>query len=174
MRSVLQAVIVSIRIASLPSLSYGQQAGSGADRSYLTWTAARATQVGRSTRVNGRVGGAFDFRITHTEHAYNYKIRATWLTSEVIRATARLAQLSERLSDEQTEVLVSEAEAAGDAVILVEIDPREGSGVIPPEWIATLQPKSDVHEVIQLGTSLLGLVVFPRERHLDARVRDLD
>jgi len=49
----------------------------------------------------------------------------------VIQATARLLQLSERLSDGQVEELVREATAAGDVVILVEIDPREGSGVIP-------------------------------------------
>jgi hypothetical protein len=36
------------------------------------------------------------------------------------------------------------------------------------------QAGRDVHEVTQLGTSLLGLVVFPRERHLDAHVRNLN
>ena len=36
---------------------------------------------------------------------------------------------------------MAEAEAAGDAVILVEIDPREGSGVIPLDWRVFLQPK---------------------------------
>ena len=32
----------------------------------------------------------------------------------------------------------------------------------------------DVHVVTQLGTALLGLIVFPREQHLDARVGSLD
>ena len=36
------------------------------------------------------------------------------------------------------------------------------------------QTGADVHEVTQLGSSLLGLVIFPREKHLDAHVRDLD
>jgi len=92
-------------------------------------------------RVNGRVGGAFDLRIVHTEHSYNYKLRATWLTPEVVRATARLAQLSDSLTDDQAETLVREAEQSGDLIFLVEIDPREGSGVIPLDWVALLQPK---------------------------------
>jgi hypothetical protein len=92
-------------------------------------------------RANGRVGGRFDFRVIHTERAYNYKLRATWLTPEVIRATARLEQLRLRLSDEQTQALVADAEASAQTVILVEIDPREGSGVIPLDWQAILQPK---------------------------------
>lgn len=36
------------------------------------------------------------------------------------------------------------------------------------------QAGADVHEVTQLGTSLLGLVVFPKERKLDARIQGLD
>ena len=110
-------------------------------QSYLSWSANQVEQIGRSTRVNGRVGGIFDFRVVHTEHAYNYKLRATWLTPDVIRATARSLQFSKRLTDAQTEALVAEAEAAGDTVFLVEIDPREGSGVIPNDWTAFLQPK---------------------------------
>ena len=63
------------------------------------------------------------------------------MTPEVIRATARLVQLADGLSDEQTHQLVAEAEGAGDTVILVEIDPREGSGIIPREWTALLMPR---------------------------------
>ena len=77
------------------------------------------------------MGGRLDTRILSREHSYNYKLRATWLTPEVIRATARLAQVRNWLSVEETLALVAEAEAAGDTVILVEIDPREGSGVVP-------------------------------------------
>jgi len=107
---------------------------------FLTWSVGEAERIGKSTRINGRVGGALDFRIVHTEHSYNYKLRATWLTREVIQATARLLQLSERLTDDQTAELVHEAIAAGDIVMLVEIDPREGSGVIPNDWSAFLGP----------------------------------
>ena len=34
--------------------------------------------------------------------------------------------------------LVSAAQAAGEIIIQVEIDPREGSGVIPNDWVALL------------------------------------
>ena len=44
---------------------------------------------------------------------------------------------------EETLALVAEAEAAGDTVILVEIDPREGSGVIPRDWLSLLRPKRE-------------------------------
>lgn len=50
------------------------------------------------------------------------------MTPDVIGANARLLQLSLRLSDDQTRKLVAEAEAIRDTVILVELDPREGSG----------------------------------------------
>jgi hypothetical protein len=106
---------------------------------YLTWTRAQAERIGRSARVNGRVWGDQD--LIHSERALSYKLRATWLTADVIRATARLAQLSESLSDEQTNALVREAEAAGDTVVLVEIDPDEGSGVVPLDWVALLGPR---------------------------------
>jgi hypothetical protein len=72
------------------------------------------------------------------ERSCNYKLRATWLTPEVIRATAQLAGIRRGLSDAQAEAMLAEAEAAGGTVVLVEIDPREGSGVIPNDWTATL------------------------------------
>jgi len=108
---------------------------------YLSWSEDQAEKVGKSMRADGRAGGRFDFRVIRTERAVNYKLRATWLTPEVIRATARLEQIRRRLSDEQTMSLVAEAEAAGHTVVLVEIDPREGSGVIPLDWRALLQVK---------------------------------
>ena len=37
--------------------------------------------------------------------------------------------------------LLHEAEAAADTIVMVELDPREGSGVIPLDWAAYLQPK---------------------------------
>lgn len=116
---------------------------------YLNWSAAQAERVGKSTRINGRVGGVLDFRVVHTEHSYNYKLRATWLTREVIQATVRLLQLTERLTDGQAEELVREATAAGDVVMLVEIDPREGSGVIPNGWSAFLGPAGNDRDVVR-------------------------
>ena len=124
------------------------------DRAFLTWTRQYAESLGRSMRQDGRVGGAFDFRVVHTEHSYNYKLRATWLTPEVIRATARLAQLSGGLSDEETNALIREAELPDATVILVEIDPQEGSGVIPLDWVALMRPKgSDSNSNGVRGTS---------------------
>ncbi len=112
------------------------------DDSYLTWTDQYCLSIGKAMMAKGRVGGFYwGLRIRHTERSYNYKLRATWFTPDVIRANARLEQRRNRLTDEQSRLLVSEAEAAGDTVILVEIDPSQGSGVIPLEWQAYLQPK---------------------------------
>ena len=108
---------------------------------YLSWSGKQAEAVGLPMYRRGRVGGFLDTRLLKTDRAYNYKLAATWLTPDVIRATARLTQLRERLSEAETRALVKEAEVAGDTVIMVEIDPREGSGVIPNEWQAFLQPK---------------------------------
>lgn len=108
---------------------------------YVSWSAKQAETVGREMYKTGRVGGFFDMRVLKTDRAFNYKLAATWLTPDAIRATARLAQLSGRLSDAETRDLVQRAEAAGDTVVMVEIDPREGSGVIPNDWQAFLQPK---------------------------------
>ena len=110
------------------------------DESWLRWSAAQAQNVGKAAYVQGRVGGIFDTRLLKTERSYNYKLAATWVTHDVIRATARMQQLTARLSDEDTRRLVAEAEQAGDTVVMVEIDPREGSGVIPNDWLAFLQP----------------------------------
>lgn len=108
---------------------------------YLEWTAKQAQQVGRAMRVNGQVGKSLDWRVVNTDRSYNYKLRATWLTPEVLRASARLIQLAEGLTNDQARALVSEGEAVAGTVILVEIDPREGSGVIPSGWTARLQPR---------------------------------
>ena len=44
------------------------------------------------------------------------------------------------MSDQQTAALITEAEAQDGTVVMVEIDPREGSGVIPNDWAAFLEP----------------------------------
>lgn len=111
------------------------------DEAYLTLSASQAEGVVKNMRESSKIGSMFDLRGIHTSRSVNYKFRATWLTPEVVRATARLQQLRNRLSDQQTRELVAEAESAGDTVFLVEIDPREGSGVIPNDWRAILQPK---------------------------------
>ncbi len=112
----------------------------GADQGWLLWDAPRAQAIGKAAYVQGRVGGIFDTRLLKTERSYNYKLAATWMTGDVIRATARVLQISQRLSNEDALAMVAEAEAVGDTVVMVEIDPREGSGVIPSDWSAFLQP----------------------------------
>jgi hypothetical protein len=94
-------------------------------------------------------------------------LRATWFTPEVIRASARFAQIRNRWSDEKTCSLVAEAESVRDTVFLIEIDPREGSGVIPQDWEAYLQMIGDggkgISESAVIGTktsSLRDNVVF--------------
>jgi hypothetical protein len=84
-------------------------------------------------------GGWLDTRILTTERSYNYKLAATWLTPDVIRATARLEQLCRHLDAEAARRLVAEADSTTHTVVMIEIDPREGAGVIPNDWLALLQ-----------------------------------
>lgn len=110
-----------------------------ADDAWLAWSGARAQAIGKAGYVQGRVGGIFDTRFLKTERSYNYKLAATWFTPDVIRASARTIQLADRLTDDEARRLVAEAEQNGKTAIMVEIDPREGSGVIPNDWAAFLQ-----------------------------------
>lgn len=111
-----------------------------ADDEWLTWTAARALAIGKVAYATGRVGSWFDTRLLKTERSFNYKLAATWMTLDAVRATARLAQLSEHLTADEARALVRDAEVPGQTVVMVEVDPREGSGVIPLDWTAALQP----------------------------------
>lgn len=110
---------------------------------YLTWSAEQAAALGKAAYVQGRVGRLLDARLLKTERAHNYKLAATWMTPAVIRASARLIQLAERLPDEKAPALVADAERESGTVVMVEVDPREGSGVIPNDWAAFLQTVTD-------------------------------
>jgi hypothetical protein len=129
----------AVLVCLAASLSFSAQ--SSTSDAYLTWTAPQAMSIGKSTRERGKAGGNFDFRVISTNKAINYEVRATLMTPDVIRAAARVAQLRDHLSDDQTRRIVSDAEAAGDLIVMVEINPNEGSGVIPLDWRAFLQPK---------------------------------
>lgn len=136
---------------AMPSLSgFGQPQVS--DDDYLRWTGKQVESIGTAAYRRGRVGGVFDTRFLKTERSYNYKLAATWLTPEAIRATARMLQLRSRLPEAETRQLVAEAEAIQGTVIIVEVDPREGSGVIPSDWEAFLQPKGSPARAVR-GTS---------------------
>ena len=162
-----------IAVIGFIALSASASTQQGSEPAYLQWTADDARRIGKSMRVNGRVGGAFDLRVVHTERSYNYKLRATWLTRDVIRATARLRQLAERLTDTQTEQLVQEGLAAGDVVMMVEIDPREGSGVIPTDWSAFLGREGNDLDAVKgvsrpsLEKALALRGVYPRDYNYD-------
>jgi hypothetical protein len=67
-------------------------------------------------------------------------VAATWITPEVIRSTARVLQLRGALTGEAAKTLVAEAERPGQTTVMVDIDPHEGSGVIPLDWEAWLRP----------------------------------
>jgi hypothetical protein len=127
------AIVLTVTIAAV----------SADDDAWLTWQPDAARQIGRSTRVAGRVGSIWGFRGLHTERAQNYELRATWLTPEVLRASARFAQVRDHRSADDTRALVDAAEAMADTIVLVELDPREGSGVIPLDWTAFLRPERD-------------------------------
>jgi hypothetical protein len=138
------ALVLAVALAAAGTTSSAVTA----DEAYLAWSAAQAETVGKRAYQRGRVGGWFDTRLLKTERSYNYKVAATWLTPEVIRASARLHQLRSRLDPDQTRALVAEAEAAGGTVIMIEIDPREGSGVIPLDWQAFLQPRGNASAAV--------------------------
>ncbi|MBI4910118.1 MAG: hypothetical protein HY820_41255 [Acidobacteria bacterium] len=112
----------------------------GAEDDFLRWDAKAARDRALTMRARGQVGKSLDIRITGTDRAYNYKLRATWLTPEVIRGCVRLKQLASAMTDAEAKQMVEEAERAGRIIIQIEIDPREGSGVIPKDWVALLGP----------------------------------
>ena len=113
------------------------------DEGYLAWSLDQSQRIAKGTRKTGKVGSRFHERLLKTERAVNYKLIATWMTPEVIRATARCLQLTKRYTVEQTRALVEDAGRAGDTVFMIELDPREGSGVIPNDWEAYLQPRGE-------------------------------
>jgi hypothetical protein len=133
-----QKKLLVLMFLTLPVFS--ALAASSQNEEYANWSAKQAKEMALTMRHKGRVKAGM--RWIHTERAVNYEVRATWFTPEVIRASARLEQIGNRLTDDVTKAFVTEAEAVGDTVFMIEIDPNEGSGVIPGNWQAFLQPKS--------------------------------
>jgi hypothetical protein len=111
----------------------------GVIQSEDSWTALSEKQVRQTiaaARVNGQVGSSWDFRVTSTDRSYNYKLRATHITPTVAGAAARMLMLAKGMPRvEAVKAIQTCAENPGHYV-LVEIDPREGSGVIPRDWLA--------------------------------------
>lgn len=129
-------------LALAPPLLPNQDANisSDPDESYLKWTMKQAEELAKNAQKYFRVGNMWKPR-DGSDNPYTYRVLATWFTPDVIRIAARIMQLGQRLSDSQTRALVTQAEAAGDTVVRIEIDPFEGSGVIPLEWEAYLGVK---------------------------------
>lgn len=126
----------------------------------------------KQARVNGRAGGAFDFRVTSTDRSFNYKLRATWIAQDVSSALARELVSAKGVLEERA---LSAFRALDDDwyYFLVELDPREGSGVIPRGWVARFGPQAQPNRAV-LGevlpeTEAWNLVAraFPRDYAYD-------
>lgn len=133
-------VCLAVFFVTFTGFSFAQSKSN--EESFLQWNAKTAQEVGEGWRVKGRVGGFFDLRIRDTNNSFNYKLRATLMAPEAIKAAARMEQIHSRLTDEETKKIVSETNREN-LVVIIEIDPREGSGVIPSDWQAFLGSKED-------------------------------
>jgi hypothetical protein len=131
-----------------------------------------ARQMLSSMRAAGTVGGA-DFRVTATDHSYNYKLRATWITPEVAGAAGRLLTIVRGLDEKPASAAAAVAAKPESWFVLVELDPREGSGVIPNEWVARFGPKGEPeHQIVGHPIAIEGdwktlLGAFPRDYAYD-------
>jgi hypothetical protein len=107
---------------------------------YLELPLKQAVAIANAERMPGLVRGKL-VRGMATDRSFDYKMRATWLTPDVIRADARVQQIQHGFSEAETRKLVVDAEHVGDTVVMIELHGREGSGVIPSSWEAMLGPK---------------------------------
>ena len=132
MSKTLRAVTLIVLLLTLGVSTFAQQTAPASQKEeYLSWTEKEATKIGRKWRVAGRVGwGHVKWELFYSG-VYFYELRATLMTPEAIRAAARLEQLKRHLTDSETRELVMEAEKPDGLVAFIEINPREGSGVIP-------------------------------------------
>ncbi|HEX6732539.1 MAG TPA: hypothetical protein VF074_21150 [Pyrinomonadaceae bacterium] len=168
MSKTLRALTLLFLLLTLCVSAFAQQTEPASQKEeYLSWTAKEATKIGRKWRVAGRVGwGHVKWELFYSG-VYFYELRATLMTPEAIRAAARLEQLKRHLTDSETRELVMEAEKPDGLVAFIEINPREGSGVIPLDWQATLRPKGSQNDspLAILGTNT------PALRHVNALTR---
>ncbi|MBC7924868.1 MAG: hypothetical protein H7039_04355 [Bryobacteraceae bacterium] len=84
-----------------------------------------------------------------------------------------MEQISKALSSDETRTLVAAGLAAGEIVIQVEIDPREGSGIVPSDWTALLGARSENSSYATSGEPSGYLVVGGRSTPSLAEVRSL-
>jgi hypothetical protein len=82
-------------------------------------------------------------------------------------------EISKGLDHAEVERIIQEVEPDSAYYVLVELDPREGSGVIPRDWLARFGPKGieDRHVSGQLipnqGSWRQLISVFPRDYSYD-------
>jgi hypothetical protein len=135
------------------------------------WSQSDAQRIAKSTVGTGRIAGGR--RLLNTERARSYKLRATWLTPDVVQGTARLLQIRSRLAPSLVEPLIADVLTPSETVVMIEIDPDEGSGVIPLDWEAFLQPRDETERSVAgrsrpaLGDSKLLAESFPRNYDYD-------
>jgi hypothetical protein len=113
---------------------------------WQSWSRKDAEAVSRSTVARGRIAGGR--RWLNTELPHSYKVVAIWATSEVLQASARLLQLRDRLPQAQVDHLLRAAQRPGEIVVIIDLDPNEGSGVIPLDWEAFLQPRHAPERIV--------------------------
>jgi hypothetical protein len=164
---------LSFIVIVFSTFSFAQSKPKDSSLQFLTWDKNTAFAMGEMWMARGRAGGFFDGRILETNKSYNYKLRATLMSPEAIRAAARLEQIRSRLTDDETKNLVAEAEQE-DLVILVEIDPREGSGVVPNNWRAFLQAKNSTANESIRGTDKSNLRNYKALQSVIKRDYDYD
>jgi len=98
---------------------------------FLQWSPEQARKALLAHRRSGHAGKSLDLRVTSTHRAFRYKVRATLWTPEALQGAVRLLQLRDRMPDAETIQMLAELEALPFHVLTIEIDPDEGSGVIP-------------------------------------------
>ena len=112
-------------------------------------------------------------RVTSTDRSYNYKLRATWLPPQVFEAAGRVLEIAKGVPPVEVQRVLKELTVEPAHYVLVELDPREGSGVIPRDWLSRFGPKGDADRqvagqvVSEQGDWRTLLRAFPRDYAYD-------
>ena len=138
---------MTLRLVSATAVFVALTASAAAQEDWINWPAQHAERISRSTVVDGRIAGGR--RLLNTERAFRYKVVATWFTPDVLRATAKTIQIRKRLTNQDAQALVTASEQPNSTVIMIELDPDEGSGVIPTDWEAFLQPRNNPDRAVR-------------------------
>lgn len=138
---------MTLRLVAAAAVLAALAASPAAQEDWIGWSAQHAERISRSTVADGRIAGGR--RLLNTESAFRYKVIATWFTPDILRATAKTIQIRKRLTNQDAQALVAAAERPNSTVIMIELDPDEGSGVIPTDWEAFLQPRNNADRAVR-------------------------